>query len=83
MVLRRDAEGRACQRSAFFGLFGHEVSPSLVNAAVDAAIRTEPDGDVLTDVRIDFETMDVLVYRRQCVRVRGTVAKRVRVVHIH
>jgi hypothetical protein len=25
----------------------------------------------------------VLIYRRQCVRVRGTVAKRVRVVHIH
>lgn len=83
MVLRRNADARVCRTSAFFGLLGRDGSRSLVNAAVDMALRTEPDGNVLADVRVEFATFDVLIYRRQCVRVRGTVAKRVRVVHIH
>ncbi len=83
MVLRPNVETRACMHTALFGLVPLSGRQPVMAAAVKAALATMHDGDVLTDVTLDMETVDLLLYRRMCVRARGTVGRRVRVLHVH
>jgi hypothetical protein len=56
---------------------------AVVVAAVEKAVATMGDGEALTEATLDLETVDLLLYRRVCARVRGTVGKRIRVLHLH
>lgn len=82
MVLARNVEARSCAHRALFGLLPLG-SQATLHAALDSAIGQVQEAEVLTDARLELETTDLLLLRRQCVRVVGAVGRRVRVIHVH
>jgi hypothetical protein len=84
MRLTPGAQGRACAVDGLFGLVsGGGTAAGLLERAIGNAVAATPDGQVLSDVSIDLETVDTLLIRRRCVRVQGTVGRRVRSIVVH
>jgi len=82
LVLEPDVQGQAC-RSALLRTIPLGDPPPALHAAIATAVGTVPDAQLLTKVQVELHTIDFLVYTRQCIRVRGTAARRARVVHVH
>ena len=81
MTLARGIEGRSCENVWLFGLLPMGSRASL-EVAVHDAIGQVHDGQVLGEAVVELKTWDGLLFRRQCVCVRGTVARKVRVVTV-
>jgi hypothetical protein len=82
LVLEPRVEGKAC-RSALLRVIPLGNPEPPLHAAIAEAVGRTPDAQLLTKVQVDLQTIDILVYTRQCIRVRGTAARRARTVHIH
>lgn len=83
MVLERGVEGRSCRSSLVLGLIPMGRQPSIVGEAIQRTLDVVPDGELLTNASVALATVDIVLFRRECAHVSGTVAKRVRVLHIH
>jgi hypothetical protein len=81
MTLARGIEGRSCENAWLFGLLPVGSRASL-EVAVRDAVGQVRDGQVLGEAVVELETWEGLLFRRQCVSVRGAVARRVRVVTV-
>ena len=81
MRLARNVEGRVCESSGLLGLVPFRDG-GLLAAAVDQAVASVPDGELLTEASVELQTLEFLLVRRQCVRVVGNVGRRVRVIHL-
>jgi hypothetical protein len=50
---------------------------------VDDAVKKVPESQLLADVRVEVQTWEALLVRRQCIRLLATAGRRVRVISIH
>jgi hypothetical protein len=82
MTLARGVEGRSCGTEMFFGLVPVGTRASLATA-VDDAVKKVPESQLLADVRVELQTWEALLVRRQCIRLLATAGRRVRVISIH
>jgi hypothetical protein len=80
MALAAGVEGSDCVSSVLFVPLRGRV-PS-VQAAAARAIASVPEGELLTDAAVTVDAVSTVVFNRQCVRVRGTVGRLVRVIHL-
>jgi hypothetical protein len=80
MALAAGAEGRDCVSSILLVPLERRV-PSIERAAGEA-IASVPEGEILMDATVTVEVVSTLLFNRQCVRVRGTVGRRVRVIQL-
>jgi hypothetical protein len=82
LVLQPKAEGRACSSKLLRFIPIGNAQPPL-EAAIQEAVGQVADAQLLTNVMVDLETIDVIIFSRSCMRVHGTAARRARVIHVH
>jgi hypothetical protein len=82
VILQPNVEGRVCDSRLLRSIPIGDTRPTL-EAAVEEAVGRVPDAQLLTNVTVDLETIDLVVFSRSCTRVLGTAARRAPVIHIH
>lgn len=69
--LQTRVEGEDCVQSILFIPMG-TLNPNIQDA-VDRAVETVPNGDMMTNVTVNEDLLFTLIYNRRCVRVTGDV----------
>ena len=82
LVLQPNVEGHACNSRLLHSIPIGTTQPPL-EAAINEAVGQVADAQLLTNVRVDLETIDLVIFSRSCMRVHGTAVRRARVLHVH
>jgi hypothetical protein len=77
-ILRPDVVGRSCAADVF-GISTTDAEPAL-QAAMAQILALDPEGDVVTHAEISASAFVTGIYNRRCIRVRGDLARSVRVI---
>lgn len=71
--LRRQVEGLSCIHWVLFIPVGGIVPD--VEEAMDQALAQVPEGNAMVNIAMYYEPLPLLVYTRNCLRVKGDVVK--------
>jgi hypothetical protein len=74
-LLRPGVVSRSCRRT-LFGIPMDQAAPSF-DAALAAALAVDPEANVVDNATVTWTWRNALLYDRQCVELRGDVARMV------
>ena len=79
-MLRPDARVSACRVRVLGVPLGAAGAP--LDEALRALLTLDPEGDALTDVRVDSRSTSVGLFDRSCVTVQANVVRQIPVVNL-
>jgi hypothetical protein len=82
MRLRPDVEATACRRWVAGIPLGGKTADDPVAPLVSQLLSRDPEATALSEANVRWEHLSVGLYERQCVTVRGVLARPIRTITI-